>query len=248
MAIVINIARDLHRLSATLDDYAKRQLPFAAARALTQAAQAARDDLRTAMGRAFDKPTRWSLNSTYVEPAKKGALSANVHFKDRLERGVPAGRFLAPQILGGARHMKSHERQLAAAGFLPAGMRLVPSKHAPTDAAGNMRASVLAQIIAALGAGAITARAGARLGAPSASRTFFAIMPGARQRGGLPPAIYMAKGTGRSRVVLPMLIYTGGASYSPRYDFDAIAMRAYETHLPRLLGDAMEHALRTARR
>lgn len=247
MALVINIAHDLHRLASTLDDYAKRQLPFAAARALTHAAQQARTDLKAAMAKAFDRPSRWTLNSTYVEPATKAKLEANTHFKDRLARGVPAGRFLAPQIMGGSRSMKSHEKQIAAAGFLPSGLRLVPSKHAPLDQSGNIRPALLAQIIAGLGAAPITSRAGARLRAASAGTTFFAILPGAPQRGGLPPAIYMAKGSGRSRVVLPILIYASGAGYVPRYDFQAIAMQSYEAHLPRLLGDAMEHALRTAR-
>lgn len=253
---VISIRHDLQRLAVTLDDFARKQLPFATALALTRAAYAAKDDLRSAMERAFDRPKPFTLNSTMVDAATKKRLEARVSFRDFAPKGVPAGRYLRAQILGGQRRLKAHERLLAEQGYLPAGQALVPTRYADQDAYGNINPGQLVKILSALKASRDpTQNAGTR---PSRGKrkdeAYFAIVPGrpqgtAGRGGGLPPAIYKVIASGLGRIVVPVLVYAKALpSYEPRLDFDGVTFASIERHLPGLLGNALEDALRTARR
>ena len=52
------------------------------AKAITLAAYDARDYLKNVTPRYVDQPTKWTLNSMFVEKAKPGDLSARFGFKD----------------------------------------------------------------------------------------------------------------------------------------------------------------------
>lgn len=255
--IELSIRHDLQRLAATLDDFGRRQLPFAAALALTRAAQQARGDLRDAMAATFDRPKPFTLNSLFVEPANKRTLMANIHFKDFVPKGVPAGRYLKAQILGGARRPKASENLLAAAGVVPPGYFVVPTKYADMDAHGNISPGQMRKILSSLKAGrdvGYTSNAsGRRSKGTRRFESYFAIVPGRPQGprgqgGGLPPGIYKATTSGLGRIVVPVLaLVSRPPAYTPRLPFDDLAAASYARHVPGLLGEALEHALRTAR-
>jgi hypothetical protein len=256
MAVLLSVKHDFARLAATLDDFGRKQLPFAAALALTRSAYQARSDLREAMERTFDRPKPFTLNSLYVEAAKKTKLEANVHFRDFAPKGVPAGKYLRAQILGGQRALKAHERRLAAAGVLPDGMALVPTRYADQDKHGNMVPGQVVKILSALQAQRDSGQNQGAFGGKARGKrreSYFAIVPGRPQGrgargGGLPPAIYKVHGSALGRIVLPVLVYVKAPPrYAPRFDFDAIAMRSVEENLPLLLGGALERALATAK-
>ena len=49
-----------------------------------------------AMQLVFDRPTPYTLNSTFVSPATKTKLKAEVKLKDESAKGLPATKYLAP--------------------------------------------------------------------------------------------------------------------------------------------------------
>lgn len=257
MTLLITVKHDFDRLAATLDDFGRKQLPFAAALALTRTAGWARTDLRVAMQNTFDRPKAYTLRSLYTQPATKAKLEANVHFKDRAPKGVPAGRYLRAQIEGGARTEKASERALQRAGVIPPGYFIVPTKHADLDARGNMSAGQVKKILSYLGAAEMSMGWVANYTGNSKGKRknehYFAVVPGRPQGrkgqgGGLPPAIYKVIPSGLGRIVVPVAtIIAKPPSYSERFDFHEIAAQSMERRLPKELGDALEHALRTAR-
>jgi hypothetical protein len=83
-----------------------KQIPFAMAKALTQTAIQAQTDIAQAMTQVFDRPTPYTLNSTYVIPATKDRLESFVQLKDSAAKGTPAIKFLDPEVLGGERNPK----------------------------------------------------------------------------------------------------------------------------------------------
>ena len=261
--LTFSIKSDYLRASMLLGDM-RKQLHYATAVALTRGAKIAQSDLRAAMQQAFDRPKPWTLNSLYVEPATKQRLEANIHFKDRWEsgskgsQGTPAGRYLAPQILGGTRVQKAHERALARAGVVPPGYYLVPTWSADFDAYGNMSTGQIIKILSALRANrdvGVTSNLNAAGKSRGKRRTesYFAIVPGRPQgrggaSGGLPPAIYKATGTGKNRKAIPVaLLVKESPKYRQRFDFYGLARRSYEANMPRLMGEAIAFAMRTAR-
>lgn len=107
--------------------------------ALNKVSLDARDELVDEMERVFDRPTRFTLNSLFIDRANRGRLSADVGIKDFAAKGTPAVKFLAPEVEGGPRRLKRFERALQYAGILPSGMVAIPGRDAPLDRFGNVR-------------------------------------------------------------------------------------------------------------
>ena len=74
------------QLKRTLSDIERRQLPFATSLALTRTALMVKAAEVEEMKRVFDAPTRFTLNSLFVRPAKKSRLEAVVWVKDYDQR------------------------------------------------------------------------------------------------------------------------------------------------------------------
>lgn len=104
------------------------------------------------MSEVFDRPTRFTLNALYIQRASSNDLSAQVRFKEGFG-SIPAWRYLGPQVEGGTRAKKSHERALERAGLLKASEFCVPGQGLTLDANGNMKPSDLVKMLADLGAG-----------------------------------------------------------------------------------------------
>ena len=86
--------RDLERI---LSDRAQKQLPFAAALALTETAKEAQAEEVREIDRIFDRPTRFTQKGVYVRPAKKSRLVSEVGLKPRQTE------YLRLQAFGGTR-------------------------------------------------------------------------------------------------------------------------------------------------
>lgn len=80
--VALNLRSDYLKLSARLDDIAKKQMPFAAARALTDAARDAAQTITVALPSIFDRPTPFTTRAIAVMPARKETLTAQVFVKD----------------------------------------------------------------------------------------------------------------------------------------------------------------------
>lgn len=70
----------------------EREIPFAMALTATRTAKAAQMALKDEIGRVFDNPTPWILNSTYILAAKKNNPKAVVYAREW--GGTPASTTL----------------------------------------------------------------------------------------------------------------------------------------------------------
>jgi hypothetical protein len=122
------------------------------ARAITLAAYDARDHLKGVTPRYVDRPTKWTVNAVFVEPAKPGKLSARFGFKDTAVKGTPAAKYLQPMVGGGPRALKRSERALQSSGVLRGYEYMTPANVHPLklNAYGNLSGAAYTQVISRL--------------------------------------------------------------------------------------------------
>lgn len=233
----VNFSRDLAKFQRMLDEAGKKQFPFAAARALTQTAQAVKAAEIASMQDVFDRPTKFALNSLFVKPATKGRLFAHVYFREFAAKGTPAVKFLGPQVYSGKRRIKRAEKALQHAGMLPKGKAVVPGKSVKLDQYGNMRPGQITRILSAL-----RASSDATQNRAQGQRTpFFVGAPG-----GAPEGVWRRIGR-RGRRIEPVLIFIDVPSYEARLPFHETAVKVSREVFPQLFKTSFEGAMRTAR-
>jgi len=93
--IRISVQSDLDALTRRLNDFERKQLPFASAQALTAVAKRVQAAEKAALPQVFDRPTPFTVNSIGVKAAKKNTQEALVFVKDI------AAAYLAPYEFGG---------------------------------------------------------------------------------------------------------------------------------------------------
>jgi hypothetical protein len=103
---LISIQADVRSVTRTLDDAAKRQVPFAAARALTALAFAVQRAERAATTQVFEHPRPFTQRSVLVDKATKVAPAATVYVRPE------AAEYLAPYEFGGVHHLPGLGRVL----------------------------------------------------------------------------------------------------------------------------------------
>jgi hypothetical protein len=181
------------------------------------------------MGPVFDRPTPYTLNSLFIDPAaaRKGRLEAHVYFKDFAPKGTAAGEYLQPEIEGGARTLKRMEFQLRTAGLLPAGQFVVPAREAPLDGYGNVPSSFIVRMLSDLRAfGQSGYRAnrkeGRRTGRRAGNAFFVVPDPGnPGLNGHLPPGIWWRM---PNRMLAMVFVFTASPAYRKRFDFWGIGL------------------------
>ncbi len=139
--------KGLKELQESIDDHIARQIPFIAAKSLTMTAKDLQADLKHEMTDSFDRPTPYTLNSTYIQAASKSKLEATVGFKTFGGKGIPAGKYLLPQVFGGVRPLKRFEKALRSIGVLPSNHIVVPGSGVQLDSYGNIPRSLIVQIL-----------------------------------------------------------------------------------------------------
>ncbi|WP_405120729.1 hypothetical protein [Pseudomonas leptonychotis] len=256
--------KGLRERRQTLDRLEREQLPFAAALALTRTAQGVQEELRAEMEVAFDRPTRATLNSLYVQPATKAKLEAKVFIKDGRSRnsagnivgregvwgkGRAASKWLAPQIYGGQRNKKGFERRLERSGVLAPGQYVVPSDSTRLDSYGNVSQGQLNKMLS--GAGALSG-AGYDANATDSDRSqakgnrrFFLVRKGSRPIG---IAERLGYGEGSQNNIRMALAFVKRPTYGKGFDFFGVAERAAKDLLPIEFEKALAQALATRRR
>nr|CUV28861.1 Hypothethical protein [Ralstonia solanacearum] len=100
MSIRIDTSQ-LKKLARALDDFAKKQVPFATAQAINAVAKQVQAAERVNMARVLDRPTPFTLNSISVKLANKSSLTAMVYVKDI------AAAYLLPYEAGGLNKLNS---------------------------------------------------------------------------------------------------------------------------------------------
>lgn len=220
----LNITSNIDHLMRRIDAVERDQVPFVTAYALTKTAQDIRTEEIAVMARVFDRPTRFTLNALFVKPATKTDLVAEVCFKDGFG-SIPAWRYLGPQVEGGRRVKKSHERALERAGLLRAGEYVVPGRGVQLDANGNMRGADITRILSMLGANPdpmsnTTARS--RRSRRGRQRGVYFLLRGAS---GAPDGIYHRTG---GRQIIPVMMFVRAPTYTKRFPFFETARRVFQ--------------------
>jgi hypothetical protein len=228
----VDVRADFARLTANINRFERNEIPFVTAYALTKTAQDIRAEEYKAMAAVFDRPTRFTLNSLQVKGANKHNLQAKVEFKEGFN-SIPAWKYLGPQVEGGARKKKSHERHLERAGILRPDEYVVPGAGAQLDAHGNMRGGHIVRILSQLGAAENASGYMANITARSrktkrhrARGTYFAV----RDHESLPDGIYHSQG---ARKIVPVMMFVSQPQYDKRYPYFATADQTYRRVFPR---------------
>ncbi|MGB9110550.1 MAG: hypothetical protein WCC39_17825 [Telluria sp.] len=229
-----------------------RQAPFVAAVSLTRSMQDAQAAIKSEMQRAFDRPTAYALNGTFLKPAKKTNLEARVWVKDNPSgKGTPADRFLLPEIYGGSRGLKGTERLLQRNGLMPSGWFIVPGAGAQLDGNGNVKRSQIVQILSQLkvqrGAGHESRATGSTRSNRTIARqgvTYFAL-PVARR--GLQPGIYMKRAFAHGSAIKPVFLFVRSVQYRARLKFFEVGLATANAQFPRYFDAEWAKAVQGAR-
>lgn len=231
-----DIRSNVKAVTGWLDDAQKKQLPFATALAMTKTAQDVKVEEITVMKRVFNNPTPYALNALRVSPATKRNLIASVEFKEFSAKGTPAKRFLNPEVHGGPRSQKSHERQLAP---YMAGKRFTaPAQGYPLNQYGNIPGSTYNRILSHLTVNRDATQnvtGSKRSKAKRANSQFFGI-PG--------KGVFERKGKKKIR---PVLIFTRPPSYTKRFPFYETGQRVVAQRFDVNFAIAWQRAMATAR-
>lgn len=150
-AALLKIVSDIARLPKDIEKWDKNRR-FATAVGITWTGLDIRKGMQAHMREVFDRPTRFTLNSLGLKPAKRDDFDGRVFFRDFAPKGTAAGRYLDAQIAGGERKLKRSEKHLRRRGFLERGLYLVPGKGAKLNAAGNIPKGQVTKALSDIGA------------------------------------------------------------------------------------------------
>lgn len=246
----MDIAGTLQGLAQVRDD----QIPFAVSLALNRTIEQARVETVREMERVFDRPTPYARNGLRVRRATKANLEAEIAFKDEAGKGIPADKFMAPEVFGGRRRLKRSEIALQRIGAMPAGYVTVVGSGAKLDAYGNISRGQIVQILSYLQAfgeqgyrANSTPTSRARLGKTTKKKSGIAYFALTYPKNGLQPGVYIREHSTRSRSVKPVLLYVREANYRRRLPMSEIIERTLQQRFGDELAAAMGRAIATAK-
>lgn len=121
-------------------DGVSKAVETASLKAINRTAFEIRDAEYAGMRQHFDRPVPRTLRSLFIDFAKPGRAEATVRVADSFS-GVPPVRYLNPQVYGGERAMKSHEKKLGA---------MTSPVNAPRDKYGNVPGSFYVKVLSQL--------------------------------------------------------------------------------------------------
>lgn len=218
---------------AALKNLAAEDAPIVTAYALTKTGQDIKDAEFSSMAGVFDRPTKFTLNALALKPATKRDLVAEVFFKTGFS-SVPAWRYLGPQVEGGARVHKAHERRLIRAGFMLSTEFAVPGSGVKLDGYGNISGSTIERILSQLGAAEQAAGYQANATPKSRARAkkkkvgrYFVLRPdgSGRSARNVAPGIYYRAG---ARDIVPVIMFVRPPRYQKRFPFYETAERVFD--------------------
>ena len=248
----ITVKSTIEEWSKEMNFLQRQQLPFATSVALNETATACQEAQREAMASDFDRPTPFTLNSTFVKRSTKDNLNAEVRIKDESFKSNAPTQWLEPEISGGLRPLKRFESALRRIGILPSGLYCTPGAGATLDAYGNMDRGEIVKILSWFQA---FGEQGYRANSTFASRqrrargtaakpgdAYFALL---YRRGRLRPGIYARRY--KARTVRPIIEFVPHPHYRTRLPFYQINERVASLVFPGAFERALGRALATAR-
>ena len=246
MAYKLSIESDLHRVVAWTAKLSK-SLSIAVADSMTYGARSGERAIKAQAPKYLDKPTPWTMNSTFVKPARSNRLSVAFGFKDYANSGTPAAKYLQPQVGGGNRSAKGAEKKLRLAQVIAPNQFIAPTGVTPLklNSYGNISGSTFVQVLSrlkALEGSGFTANVAKskRSQGKRAQRDYFAGTPGdipfgIQARLGRRPTKWKQGGPGRPPTsYLPRGFHTvfnvlnSAPKYKPIFPADVILAKTFE--------------------
>lgn len=243
--MLLTHSSNISAVQAALTKTEREQLPFATALALTKTAQRVKAGEISVMKRNLDRPTQFTLNSLFVKPATKATQQARVWFKDFAPKGTPAGDYLQPQVQGGQRKLKRHEKALIARGLMKSTQYAVPGAGAKMDQYGNMKRQQYVQMLSQLRAFGEQGYQANATGSKRSTRkrrsgTYFVATIDGEQ--GVWQRVSSAFGEG----VRPVLLFVDrDPSYRVRFPFFKVAENIVKANYEREFKSALDYAIKT---
>jgi hypothetical protein len=102
MAALISVHADMKALRRQLDDFAKKQVPFATAQAINAVAAEVKKAEADNMRQRLDRPAPFTINSLAIKKATKSTLTATVFVKDIAARYLLPSEQQGTQLLPGS--------------------------------------------------------------------------------------------------------------------------------------------------
>ena len=239
------------KINRSLNNLIKRQVPFAASKALNETGKVLMAVNKREMRKQFDKPVKYTINAFYMKRAKKNNLNMLIARKSK-----PAGKhYLDVQHKGGMRPRKGVEsmmnNSLAYSGDLRA---VLPTSRTKTAAGGISMARVNEAI-----AGLQDSKQAGRV--PSSSYTKAGIIKQSDRlaRRKKPVEYFIGyKGNGKSKTdgiyrrtgksvkkMFHLLDYQ--PKYRPNFPFYPPLVRNAKSYFPKQMQKQLRFAMRTAR-
>ncbi len=241
--VSVDVRRALDRVRA-----ADKQVRFATAVALTRTAKDVERALQAELRSEIDRPTPYTLKSTYTDVAKPAKLEATVWFKNR---NLGKNRRSSSDILGhlfsgGTRQHKALEEWLMRAGYISPGEFVAPGDAAKIDQYGNLSRGQIAQILSQLKAGADPTQYATKSKRSQRKQQRAGVMFWSRG-GKLPRGVWMRHSFGFGSAVKPILIVVGRPDYGVMFDLDELGRRVSRAKFDGHFREALRMALATAR-
>jgi hypothetical protein len=237
--MIISVRTNLREFSRQVDNFQRRQIPFAAARALTDMANAAKARVTADLPSTFDRPTPFTNRAVKIVPATKGNLRAVVTVQP-----IQA-EYLQLEETGGTRTAAMNTRNKARALLEPRGLRLNAYGNIPNGAMARLRKgyeAVKLQRKANVEARRAAPKGEKRAAARGVYSGYVYIKGGSKQAHGNPGGMFKL-----SRFKLFRLTgFAKDAQYKPRFHFRGtvvgVATRGFNGAMAKRLAEAMKTA------
>jgi hypothetical protein len=241
--------RDLAALGNRAALLTDRNLRFAIAQAMTDSAKEAQEHLKQVTPRFVDRPTPYTLNSTYVRFANPNRLTAEVGFKQSGAKN-PSGKYLTPMARGGDRSNTRVEGVLRAGGVIKPTQFIVPLPAFRGDPFGNVPRGTYNMMLSQLKAFSGDSRylnasdsARSRRKRETAGR-FFVIR--SQELGEGPKGIFY-RAPGSDRIELAFAVLDDAPNYERRFPINRILndeyANAYSRNIQTSLAKELDRAL-----
>jgi len=227
-------------LKRMLSEMGQKQVPFAAAQAITKTAKSVEKRLQADMADAFKSASPYTKRATFSTSATKAKLEATIGLKDQKpSSGTAPAVLLKEHFTGGLRGNKPYEKAIIAMSGMPSGWRAIPGGGIKKDAYGNPNRKEIGEMLGALrsrmqvfkGRGKKVALVG-----------YFIVPVGAQSH--LVPGIYKRVARG---ALAAMFIFVKSANYRKVLDLQHTADKIVRAEFQTNFDAAFANAMRTAR-
>lgn len=221
------------------------QFRFAVANAMTTAANAGQAKIKADMSRYIDRPTPFTVNSTYVSFANPNKLRAEVGFKQFATKGTPAGKYLSAMSRGGDRPHKRSEGVLRRAGAIGSSQYIVPRRDWQGDPFGNVPRGTMSMVLSQLKAyrgdlASLNASNSARSRRKRETAGQFFMSPSRRA------ILYRAPGAPRSETETAFMVLDDAPNHERRFPIVDILNAEVDRVYPQAIRSSLSEQLRRA--